>query len=161
MLSVGITEIWDIAFSPDGDLLAVAGTGEKIVFINVPERRLAFQLLTSHTNRINTLAFSPDGHILASGGADNLVRLWDVTTQKSSGLPLQMHSDQVYGLAFSPDGRLLASSDLAGKILLTTVRYESVEESICMMVARNLTPIEWQQYIGDGNSYHKICPDLP
>lgn len=160
-LSVGIGQIWDIAFSPTGNLLAVAGTSEKIILIDVPKGRIASQLLTSHTNRINALAFNPNGTMLASGGADNLIMLWDITTQQLSGLPIQLHSDEVYRMAFSPDGRLLASGDLMGKILLTTIYYESPEETICGIVGRNLTSEEWTQYIGADYVYHESCPNLP
>lgn len=160
-LQTGIDQIWDITFHPTAQLLVVAGSGEKIVFVDVLERRIVSQLLTRHANRTNALAFTPDGALLASGGANNVITLWSVPEQQMVGPPLQLHSDQVYTLAFSPDGRFLASGDLAGKILLTTIHYESLEGAVCEMVARNLTPTEWTQYIGTDYAYHKICPDLP
>ena len=32
---------------------------------------------------------------------------------------------------------------------------------LCRIVNRNLSPIEWQQYIGTDVPYRRTCPELP
>lgn len=96
----------DLAASPDGRLLAVAGRDGTRVWDLATARPL--QLLAGHTGTVTAVAFAPDSQVLATGGEDATVRLWDVTTGEALAT-LIGHNDDVERLAFSPDGRLLAS----------------------------------------------------
>ena len=57
-----------VAFSPDGQVLAVAGGIGIWLYDVATSRELA--LLTGHTSGVESVSFSPDGSILASGGGD-------------------------------------------------------------------------------------------
>ena len=68
--------IYDIKYSPDGTKMAVAtGIG---IWIYETETVDELNLLTAHTEKVNSVAFSPNGTTLASGSSDDTVRLWDV-----------------------------------------------------------------------------------
>ncbi len=71
------TLVWDIAFSPDGQILASAGGDGEIVFWSVANGQ-HIQTLTGHQAGVTCLAFSPDGKWLATGSLDASVRLWSV-----------------------------------------------------------------------------------
>ena len=112
-----------LAFSPDGDTLAVGdgnslraeGTAGTIVLWNVHTGDIT-RVLSGHEPTVRSLAFSPDGRTLASGGGlrvlpagfDSTVRLWDVSTGEERHV-LTEHRGVIETLRFSPDGRLLAS----------------------------------------------------
>ena len=96
-----------IAFSPDGNLLAV-GSAKPIVHIwSVREASLA-ATLTGHQGSVPAVAFSPDGQVLATGSWDRTIRLWRVEDW-SLITSWTAHEGYVRTLAFSPDGALLAS----------------------------------------------------
>jgi WD40 repeat protein/tRNA A-37 threonylcarbamoyl transferase component Bud32 len=128
-----------LAWSPDGRLLAVAGTprnavlGWSATLIQVRDARTGDRrfICLGHKGAVHGLAFrpaSPDRPhtLLAAAGADQTIRVWDLDLGEGRrpgivGVPgmvgdrcqpflrLSGHTQAVRGLAFSPDGRRLVS----------------------------------------------------
>ena len=104
-LGKGLTE--EIAFSPNGDLLAV-GTHVGIWLYDVATSR---EVALLPTGRIWDMDFSHDGRLLASCGSyKDRIRLWEVAT----GEEISNIDHRAVAVAFSPDGRTLASGSSAG-----------------------------------------------
>ena len=99
----------NIAFSPDGNRLAVASSIGIWIYDMRPGKEKELDLLTGHTGSVTVIAFSPDGKILASGGRDETIRLWDGVTGEQKK-QLTGHKWAISSLAFSPDGKTLASA---------------------------------------------------
>ena len=99
--------VWDVAFSPDGRLLASAGY-DRTVRLWDPATGSRLRTLTGHTSDVSGVAFSPDGRLLATA-TGSAVRLWDPATGEPRRT-LTGHTGGVSGMAFSPDGRLLATA---------------------------------------------------
>jgi WD40 repeat protein len=108
----------ELAFSPDGRLLAV-GRGTTITLWDV-DSASAVRTMDGHESRIYSLAFSPDGQTIASGGSDSTVMLWDVETGQVIHT-LSEHTDEVTSVAIHPDGLLLASGSADGTVRLWDV----------------------------------------
>lgn len=98
-----------VAISPDGTLVATAGTNHSIRLAALSNGSAVRHLL-GHTDGIASIAFSPDGVSLASTADDRTLRLWDV----SSGTLLRTISQgggsrQFTAVAFHPDGQHVAA----------------------------------------------------
>ncbi len=103
---LGKGHIFDMVHSPDGKLLAAAGTiGIWIYDAHTGEE---LNLLTEHMESASTVAFSPDNSLLASDGKDNTILLCDPHTGKHK-MTLTGHTEGISSVVFSPDGKTLAS----------------------------------------------------
>jgi WD40 repeat protein len=100
--------VYAVMYSPDGQLLAVAGSDPSIRLWDTTTWKIRATLV-GHQHSICSLAFAPDGRTLASGGKDGTVRLWDVTLARES-INLKGHASEVNAVSFSPDGTRLASA---------------------------------------------------
>jgi WD40 repeat protein/serine/threonine protein kinase len=97
--------IMEIAFSPDGRLLASIDWDGKLEVYDRKQRTVVLSEL-AHQRAGFSVAFSPDGRTLASGSSSGQIKLWHV--------PTMMHVTtfnspaRVAELEFFPDGQTLA-----------------------------------------------------
>ncbi len=101
-------------YSPDGQLLAVSGFHEVLLWKADGSELVA--RLVGLAERIESIRFSPDGQRLAvTGGLPSRmgeVQVWDVA-KRQLVLSVSVTFDTIYGVSWSPDGSKLAfaSSD--------------------------------------------------
>jgi WD40 repeat protein len=152
--------VYNVAFSPEGRFLASSHIeGRRIILWDIASR--TYKPFFGHKYAVWGIDFSPDGKTLASAGsADKTVILWDVASRQRLGPPLTGHTDQVVSVAFSPDGKTLASCSDDKTVRLWDVDSDSWKTRACRFVNRNLTCLEWQQYLND-KPYHKTCRGYP
>ncbi|MHC1575090.1 MAG: WD40 repeat domain-containing protein [Candidatus Methanogasteraceae archaeon] len=101
--------VWakDIAFSPDGTMLASA-THEGVKLWDVPGGGERLAIAGSADTK--SVAFSPDGTVLATGTGQT-VKLWDAGSgNELRTIPV---GDMVGAVAFSPDGQMIASGGMS------------------------------------------------
>ncbi|MGH3866795.1 MAG: caspase, EACC1-associated type [Pseudonocardiaceae bacterium] len=101
--------VTDIAFSPDGRLLAIASTDMTVRLWDTATGQPVGQSVTEQS-QVSWVAFNPDGRVLATASSDMTVRLWDPVKGQPMGRPLAGHTAGVNSVAFSPRGRLLATA---------------------------------------------------
>ena len=118
--------IYDLAFSPDGRILAWCGRSreqevpsEGIVLLDWMDQRRALDGHDQH--RTYGIAFSPDGKRIASCGLGNTVKLWDVVTGEEIW-SARGHTNTPWQVAFSPDGESVASCSRDGSIRIWNAR---------------------------------------
>ncbi len=101
---------YDLAFSPDGSLLALACTDPVVRLFDVATRKIV-AALHGHESPISAVAFSHDGLRLASAGStDGTVNIWDVE-RHTLLLSLRRGAADATDVAFSPDSKLIVSSN--------------------------------------------------
>lgn len=104
----------DLAWSPDGALLAVASAAGGVTLYDAASGAVK-HALPGHTDGANGLAWSPDGGLLASGGQDGCVRYWNPATGAQAA-EVKLGSAWVEHLAWQPHGALLFAA--AGRKLV-------------------------------------------
>jgi len=104
----------DVAFSPDGRILACGGSLGETVYLWDPASGHVIHELRAPAG-VAAMAFTPDGRLLATGHTNATVRLWDVESADTRPprplRTLRARGARVNALAFSPDGRTLAGPD--------------------------------------------------
>ena len=103
---LGKGDIREIAYSPNGKHLAVAGSIGIWLYDMTTYQEVA--LWTGYMVPISSIAFSPDGKTIVSGSNDGNVRLWDVNTGKNIQT-FKRNARLVWSVCFSPDGNVIAS----------------------------------------------------
>ncbi|WP_143447137.1 nSTAND1 domain-containing NTPase [Kibdelosporangium aridum] len=116
--------VWNVAYSPDGRLLASASADQTVRIWPTTGSEPPL-VLRADDGTVETVAFSPDGRRIASGhsGSDT-IRVWN-TTKGDGEDPMLLHGHHgpVWSVAFSPDGRRLLSGSGDGTLRLWDPTY--------------------------------------
>lgn len=118
-LEIGSSNVYALAFSPDGHTLAVGCADGTVGLWDVTTGELLVRY-PAHADSISAVAFSPDSQLVASASNDRTIKLQEAATGRQCGL-LRGHTGTVYCLAFSPDGRHLASGGFDKTVRLWTL----------------------------------------
>jgi|GEM_PF-3861807 len=97
--------LMDLAFSPDGGLLATASTDYSVRLWNIRTSTEVARLMHGFT--VNTMDFSQDGKYLATASEDGTARVWDLNTKREVGRITD--NEDVHFVKFGPDGEQVAS----------------------------------------------------
>jgi DNA-binding SARP family transcriptional activator/WD40 repeat protein len=107
---------------------------------------------------LSWMAFSADGHAVAIGSTDHAVRLYDVAKGAPIGEPFPSAASVTWG-HFTADGRSMLSA--GSPAIVWDVDVASWRHKACTVAGRNLTKLEWKQYMPPDEPYRPTCPEFP
>ncbi len=145
--------VQSLAFSPQGDLLAV-GTETGQIWLWPVGETYQTDILDHHQAPVNALAFSPDGSQLASGDESGRLCLWEVASGFKQG-HLDGHQGPIHTLAYDATGaHLISGGDqqaclwrIGDRTLIKTLQ------------ARSTAAIRTAGFLCDPND--AACPPIP
>ncbi|RKU15187.1 hypothetical protein C6500_21075 [Candidatus Poribacteria bacterium] len=117
-----------LAYSPDGNTIASAGTNQMTVITGIREARLPSisghivqvwdvttgekrTTISVQTQQVANVVYAPDGSTIATARKpDNTVYLWDAATGKSKGTLERIGKGSVQSFVYAPDGNTIATA---------------------------------------------------
>lgn len=114
-------QLFAVALSPDGHLLAAGGTAGKVDLWNLADlsRPVRLPPLGGFSSTVYSMVFSPDGRSLAAASNDGTVRQWALGPSRAvlTSVVVAPGRQSMQAVAYSPDGRLLAAAGAGGTLM--------------------------------------------
>ncbi|MHC1767246.1 MAG: WD40 repeat domain-containing protein [Verrucomicrobiia bacterium] len=132
----------DVAFTPDGDIFATAGSDGMAKLWDATTRREIVALEGYLLSMVRALGISPDGRRLATaGGGKEPVKLWDVQTrQELITLTLGAEGPGLTLIGFSRDGNKLVGQNAQGLHIWRAPSWEEIAAAEAKGMTDNRRP---------------------
>jgi len=132
------SDIWFVAFSPDGTKIVSCGGEGRVALGGGNDRTVRIWDLKSgeelirlkgHRGRVYCADASPKENLLASAGYDRVIRIWDLEKKKEIR-KLTGHTSAVHCLRFLSDGKHILSGSEDGTLRLWNVASGDVVKTV-------------------------------
>ena len=145
------------ASSPDGERLAVVGTGGEVRLLRRRRTAVDGAAGISRTEVGTFVDFSPDGTTFLTTGFDGQLGLWDGVTGELIGTVVPGEEDVPIRAAYVGDNRTVFAAAADGTTYTWDIDPAHWIEFACAAAGRNLTTDEWQEAFDD-RPYRETCP---
>ncbi len=157
--------VLSVRFTPNGDGLAYGGE-------DVQNKRGFVRLLdlgsretrqfSGHRAGVNDIEFSPDGALMASAGSDKRLLMWVLENPGDLPITMQNNAGFVWNIAFTEGSDYLIAACSESEIRVWPTSPALLAEKICPQLKRNMTPDEWEKYVGPQEDipYESTCVGL-
>lgn len=147
--------ILDLAFSPDGKVLASCGYDMRVKLWDAATGK-ELQTLKDHSDSVYSVSFNRDGKLLATCAADRAVKVWDVASGRLL-YTLSEATDWMYAVAWHPTADLLAGGGVDRSIRIW--RTGSEKGRIARSVFAHEGSITRLIYARDGKTLYSLGED--
>jgi DNA-binding SARP family transcriptional activator/WD40 repeat protein/tRNA A-37 threonylcarbamoyl transferase component Bud32 len=148
-----------IAFITAGGQLFVGALGGELIQRDLDSLQ-PIRSFDGSRGAVQEIFGTSDGSLIAVRGGDGVTRLFDVATGIRIGPAFPMGPGDLRFMALALDGSALAygggQREPARVVDLDAASWVTAS---CRIAGRNLTPEEWDTYIGDLAPYRVTCPE--
>lgn len=154
-----------LAFSPDGQKLITGSSTGALYAWNLQNNRPsgnAIALTGRHSSTVNHIRFSPNGEMMASCSYDWSVHLWnyeELLSQQQQPVSIKDFDSWVLDVNFTNDNKQLIVCGADRTVRIWNIDPAELYNRVLAKATRNLTPDEWNQFIGKEISYERVRPD--
>ena len=160
-----------LTWHPKDNLIIV---GNEAGLLRIVQNGILVRNLPGHDGPIEEIKYNHSATFFASASKDRSVRIWKTNELNQPPIRLLDHSDWVWSLTFSPDDEQImvglqssSQSVRAGAILneesirAYPTKISSMANILCNeFIKRNMTPDEWDIYVGADLDFEKTCPNI-
>lgn len=167
LVNEGPNRILSVVFHPNRPLIAygveVINDQKKVVrgtvkLMDMETRRV--KELSGHKSGITDLEFSPDGLLLASAGLDRKLQMWVVDHENDLPILMDNNNGYVWDISFTKGSEYLIASCNDGEIRYWPTNPSMLAVKVCPKLKRDMTPEEWEIYVGNNIGYESTCKSL-
>jgi hypothetical protein len=132
------------------------GNNQGAIYIWNAETGKQINVLRGHIAKITGIAFSSDGSLMATSSYDGTVRLWHMNDLNTLPVVFDDHDSWATTVMFTKDDKSIVSGGRNGKIRVYPVEISTMANDYCNYLTRELTPEEWNSYVGEDIEYKPI-----
>ena len=146
------TRMLTVRFTPTGKGLAYGGEDRQnqrgfVRLYDFASRETRH--FSGHRAGVNDIEFSPDGALMASAGSDRRLLMWVLENPGDLPITMQNNDGFVWNIAFTKNSDYLVAACSGSEIRVWPTNPSLLAEKICPQLKRNMTPDEWEKYVGD------------
>jgi WD40 repeat protein len=149
-----------VRFSPENNLLAIGDADGNVELWDIEHQKLLSKV-KAHSDQVNDIQFNTLLKQMATSGNDKKLKIFNIKDPADLSEPPVMFADNegfVLVMQFSPDGQMIISGEsVSGNLLSRPSNVDYLARDMCSLVSRNMTPEEWNMYVGKDIPLEKTC----
>lgn len=158
VINTGDERITALAFIPWSKKMILGNDEGFIEMWDLKEKR-AVDIIEAHRGRVELFAFCVDSKQIASAGNDKVIKLWAGDNMLQPPVTFTDNPGNVTFIGYTPEGRSVVSASNTGTLIQRPAQVQFMTGTVCSTVNRNLSPEEWEAYVGDDIPYEKTCEE--
>lgn len=105
--------------------------------------------INAHISSVTGISYIHNSNYIATSSLDNTIKIWNIQHPESPPVILKSHDGWVTCLAYNSDYKYLISGGADRNIIIQSVDIDELAGNISNHLTRNLTPTEWNEFIGE------------
>jgi WD40 repeat protein len=156
IIGTGEDRITAMGFVPWNNRILLGHEAGLIEIWDFNESR-AVDIVEAHKKPVMLFAFSPEIRQMASASSDGVIKLWSEDTMIQPPVTITDNSAQSSFLGYTTSGLSFLAANSNGTITQRPAQVALMAGPVCSNITRNLTPEEWEAYVGEDIPYEKTC----
>jgi WD40 repeat protein len=149
-----------VRFNPENNLLAIGDADGNVELWDIELQKLLSKV-KAHDGQVNDIQFNTVLKQMSTAGKDKKIKIFNIKDPTDLSEPPVMFADNegfVLVLQFSPDGQMIISGEsVSGNLLSRPSNVGGLVQDMGNLVSRNMTPEEWNMYVGKDIPLEKTC----